>query len=262
MLVYRLTFSSGKIYIGQTVKAVEHRLNHHRNNVTAGSSLPVHNAWRKHGEPSVDVLMACATLDELNEAEARLIAEHCCIVPNGYNLSLGGNNAPKHPNTRAKISAKRTGFRYTDEQKEVFRRATAAKWQDPEYRARVTSGVEASFTAERRASIAAHAKRIHTGKIVSDETRAKLRARVVSDETRAKMSAAAKGKPKAPRSAETKAKISAAIKGSHNGKERGLAISAALQRRYAVMTEKDRANLSEVKKRAWQTRRAKQEIMK
>lgn len=217
MFIYKLTFASGKIYIGQTVKTVEHRFNHHRNNVNAGSALPVHNAWRKHGAPSVEVLMACATLDDLNQAEARLIAEFGSVAPNGYNLSLGGSNAPKHPDTRAKISARRVGFSYSDEQKAVFARATAEKWRDPEYRAKVKAGVAASFTEERRrliseSSKAAWARRKANGYKMPEQQVEAMRNRVASPETKAKMSAAAKARKRAPLSAEARAKIAAKAK--------------------------------------------------
>lgn len=213
MLIYRLTFSSGKVYIGQTVKSLKTRMNNHRQNMKLGSQLPVHNAWRLYGEPLIEVLAKYEDAASLNAAEIEFIKSHGCISPSGYNLADGGAPAgPKHPDTRAKIAAKATGRKYSEETKALVRENSRKQWQDPEYRAKVLAGVTKSMTDERRAiskatMVAIWEKRKAEGWQFPEETRRKQSNRVASEETRAKMSEAAKRRVRVPPSAETRAKF-------------------------------------------------------
>lgn len=95
-----------------------------------------------------------------------------------------------------------------------------------------------------------------------EATKEKMRGKVFSEETRAKMSAAAKGKPKAPRTEATCAKLAENTKRQWSDPElkakMGAAISEALKTKHQAMTEAERSAFSEIRKRAWETRRAKQ----
>lgn len=258
MILYRLTFASGKVYIGQTVRAMHVRLQQHRALANGGSPLAVHCAWRKHGEPVIDILSEHDDRASLNAAEIEAIASHGSLSPVGYNIALGGHDgAVKSSLVRAKMSASSMGVLHTDETKAKIAEGSRKNWENPEYREKVISAVNDSFTPERRAAISKAAKRTHAGKIVSDETKAKLRSGTVSAETRAKMSAAAKARGANHHfSAETRAKLSASVKASHNGKARGASISAGLKAKHRDMTQKERDAFSDVRKRAWETRRA------
>lgn len=253
MFIYKLTFASGKVYIGQTIKTVEHRFNHHRNCMSAGSKIPVHAAWRKHGEPTVECLGQYPDLVALNAAEVAAIAAHGSIAPGGYNIALGGdNNGTSHPLARAKMSASSTGKVATDETRAKVAAASKAHWEDPAYREKVLTGVAASFTPERRASMSEVAKRVHTGRKKSPEHVAKMKARIVSAETRAKMSAAAKGKPKAPRSEETKAKLAANTKAFWADPARAAERAAQIAAGHAANPAEERSTAA---RRAWETKR-------
>lgn len=263
MHLYKLTFANGKIYIGQTVKTVEHRFNHHRNTANAGSVLPVHAAWRKYGEPTCELIGSYLSHTALNEAEVAAIARFGCMSPNGYNIALGGHDGTaKSHLVRAKMSAAKMGKTLTAEAKAKLADASAKNWTNPVYREKVRAGIAASFTEERRAAIAEHAQRVHTGKIVSEETRAKLRGRVISEETRAKMSAAAKTRIRAPHNDDVRAKIAEGARRSWAAGDVGKtarrreAIRAALKLRHERLTPEERAAFSETRKRAWETRRS------
>src|SRR3990167_5180704 len=114
--LYMLTFTSGKSYIGQTVRKMKTRLTQHRYSAMHGDSqLPVHCAWRKYGEPKCSVLGNFETHDGLHQAEIDAISECGTLVPNGYNLHFGGTTSPAlNPIVAAKIGAKSKGRKFSD----------------------------------------------------------------------------------------------------------------------------------------------------
>lgn len=214
--LYQLTFSNGKVYIGQTVRSMNVRMAQHRTAANRGSNLPVHNAWRKYGEPSVSILLECECADELHQAEIDAIRDSGSLVPNGYNLSLGGDTAPsKSPEVVAKIAAKARGRKIADTT--AVSEAMRQKWQSDEYRQKVSDGLKASWTDEKRAQTSAKFKamwerRKDANWSMPASTKQKLAKKELSPETRAKMSAAAKARTDRKHSAETRAKIAAATK--------------------------------------------------
>lgn len=214
--LYQLTFSNGKVYIGQTVRSMNVRMAQHRTAANRGSNLPVHNAWRKYGEPSVSILLECERADELHQAEIGAIRDCGSLVPNGYNLSLGGDTAPsKSPEVAAKIAAKARGRKIADTT--AVSEAIRKNWQNDEYRRKVSDGLKASWTDEKREQTSAKfkamwEKRRAEGWLMPTSTRQKLAKKEVSPETRAKMSAAAKARTDRKHSPETRAKIAAATK--------------------------------------------------
>lgn len=197
-VLYRLTFSSGKCYVGQTLRVLSKRIGQHRAASNRGSMLPVHCAWRLHGEPVVEELGRFDTHEALHLAEIDAIARLGSLCPGGYNVSVGGDTAPsKNPVVAAKIAASATGRKHADTT--AWSDALRKQWQDPEYRAKILAGVKASLTDERRAQLSAAMfarweKRRAEGWQVPESQRAKLRGRTFSDEARAKMSASARNR--------------------------------------------------------------------
>lgn len=214
--LYQLTFSNGKAYIGQTVRNMNVRMAQHRTAANRGSNLPVHNAWRKYGEPSVSILLECDCVEQLHQAEIDMIRDCGSLVPNGYNLGLGGETAPsKTPEVAAKIAAKAKGRKIADTS--AVSEAVRLNWQNPEYRQKVSDGLKASWNDDRRKAASERIKKMWAqrqsdGWIMPDETKDKLSQKSFSDETRAKMSAAAKARKDRKHSPETRAKIAAATK--------------------------------------------------
>lgn len=210
--LYKLVFASGKAYIGQTVRAMDTRIAQHRRAVKSGSQLPVHCAWRKHGEPSVSVIAEFETHDQLHAAEIATITALDTVVPNGYNLSFGGETAPsKNPEVAAKIAKKATGRKHEDTSSWV--EASTKKWQDAEYREKVLEGVKASWTDEKRAARSEMAKKMWAARKAAgwkmpESTKEKLRQKEFSAETRAKMSESAKKRGAPLLSEEARKKIS------------------------------------------------------
>lgn len=213
MMVYLLTFSSGMKYVGQTIRPLKTRMAAHRARLKQGSKFPLYLEWAKCGEPDASALELCATIEELNAAEEKWIASESTIAPNGLNVAAGGlKSASQHIASGGKISAALRGGRHTEESRKKVSEASKQHWQDPEYRAKVSDGVKASMTPERRREMGEHSKKVHTGRKRSAETIEKLKGRVFSDDARAKMSESAKKRVRTPMSQETKEKIAAKTK--------------------------------------------------
>lgn len=265
--LYKLTFKSGKCYIGQTTRKVRIRFTQHRAAANRGSKLPVHCAWRAHGEPDLLVIGEFDSHEDLHLAEIEAIASHNTLSPNGYNVSFGGDTAPsKNPDVAKKISDRAKGRKHSETS--TWSNAVKARWEDEGSRDRMLDGMRASWDNEERRKAASErikamwAKRKEEGWTMPESTKKKLADRKVSDDTKAKMSAAAKGKKKAPRSETTRGKLAEATakawKDPEASSARAEAIRVALLARHANMTEEERRKFSEDRKRSWETRRMKQ----
>ena len=101
--IYRaLNMVNGKSYIGKTVQPFEERINQHHSG--RGSKL-LRSAIRKYGIDSILWTALEKGLPEgmLDEREKFWIAKYDCIIPNGYNLTSGGeggNSKPKKKRRR------------------------------------------------------------------------------------------------------------------------------------------------------------------
>ena len=110
MIIYKIQNKiNGKIYIGQTVGTLEHRMSQHKAN---GKKISViGNAIHKYGWDNfdVEVIDEAETIEELNRKEIYWIGYYKSLSPNGYNLELGGRNALPEEETRKKISEANKG---------------------------------------------------------------------------------------------------------------------------------------------------------
>lgn len=174
-----LKFRNNKRYIGITTKTVEKRFdNHRRSAMMNNSQLAVHRAWRKYGEPEVNVLVI-AYNDYLPELEIKAISVFNTLVPNGYNFSFGGEISPMlNPMIAAKVSkinkgmpAAFKGRRHTDESKQKQRFAKLGKKHTDEHRAKIAAaGIGRIPLDETRKKISL----ANTGKSKSEDHRKKL----------------------------------------------------------------------------------------
>lgn len=175
-IVYLLTNSvNGKRYVGQTTKTLDHRFRGHCKSAYRKRQMPISRAVAKHGPEnfSREVLFEAFDVAALNSAEISLIAEMGCLFPQGYNLKIGGDFAPHHAETLARIAAKIRG------------RTLSA-----EHRAKISAGLRGS---ERFAAGQARRRSSH-----------------ISDEHRKKIAASLRGKPK---TAEHNAAVAVALCG-------------------------------------------------
>jgi len=197
--LYKLVFSSGKTYVGQTTRTIKSRIAQHRRSVASDSQLLVHCAWRQHGDPEIIVLAQFESQEELHAAEEDAIKSLNTLSPNGYNVAHGGKTAPsKNPEVAAKISEKATGRKVADTSR--ISEGVRRNWQDPEYRRKVSDGLKAAWTEEARKKRSEKFKEIWeqrkaSGYVMSNETKQKLASYTRTAETKAKMSISAKQRP-------------------------------------------------------------------
>ncbi len=142
--MYRITFPSGKAYIGITSETAEERFREHAYNATRAVDRGLYRAIRKYGKDSarLETLVIASDWKYLCELERRSIAAFKTKGPHGYNMTDGGegalgyrhtpeslikmgaihkgkahHNMPHTPESKAKMSASRIGRRHTEEAK-------------------------------------------------------------------------------------------------------------------------------------------------
>lgn len=113
MVVYKIeNLLDGKIYIGKTARTLAERLKEHLKN--SGTSY-IARAIQKYGieEFDISIVAECETEEQLNELEKFYINHFNCKVPNGYNLTDGGEGTAGFivpEKTRKKLSDLKKGF--------------------------------------------------------------------------------------------------------------------------------------------------------
>ena len=92
-----------KIYVGQTIQDVEARWKDH---LKKGSNCRyLKSAINKYGLDNFEFKLVCITFDnQLDDMEIKYIEQYNSLVPNGYNLRLGGNSGRHNAETKQKIS--------------------------------------------------------------------------------------------------------------------------------------------------------------
>lgn len=141
MIIYKHTSkTSGKSYIGLTKFSLEERFDQHVNESNRGSSKHFHSAINKYGSDdfvSEELASGITTLEEANKLE-QLFIEKFDTFNSGYNMTLGGDTL--YSSTRGKT--------YEEIYKGDTKRINDKK--------KIIS-------------------KVHTGKIVSDETKQKMK---------------------------------------------------------------------------------------
>lgn len=110
---------NGKCYIGQTKQKLTDRISKHLYAAEKGSDQLIHKAVRKYGVDnfSMEVVMECGSIEELNACEKAMIEHYGSMVPLGYNLKSGGHNVRYSEESRLKMSAAHMGKKLSSEHK-------------------------------------------------------------------------------------------------------------------------------------------------
>lgn len=201
--VYLLTFPNGKQYVGQTSNDPAKRFAGHKAFSKKGFNLPVYNAWRKHGAPTMEILETVIG-NVLCEAERNWILLLGTQLPGGYNITEGGEGAPMtertkallreahlgktlSPEHRAKLSVSRRAYQ---QPREVIEKSAASRRGRPR-NPEVSAKIKAALTPEGRHNQIEALRRSHReGLIDYAKIAAKTRGQKRSPEQRAKLSVA------------------------------------------------------------------------
>lgn len=153
--IYIAQAPNGKCYVGQTKRHPEQRLQEHAKYATC---RVIHHAIKKYGLENFDIDWIEVPDDELDAYEVKVIAKLECMVPNGYNLTSGGEATEYSAETRAKMSKVHT-----------------KRMKDPESRAKISATLKGhAVSEETRAKISVAVKGKRIGHKLSAETRAKI----------------------------------------------------------------------------------------
>jgi group I intron endonuclease len=111
MIVYKVTnLVNGKVYIGYTTKTLDQRIKAHLRKANCLTQKHHTQAFklalRKYGKECFlwEELVTCSTKEEACEKEKHFISEYNCVVPLGYNMTLGGEGGILSEDVKIKIS--------------------------------------------------------------------------------------------------------------------------------------------------------------
>jgi group I intron endonuclease len=93
MIIYKSTNKiTGKIYIGQTTKNLEQRINGHIKESKVDKNRPFLSSINKYGIDNFvfEIIDSVNNVDELNDKEIYWINFYNSVSPNGYNVTGGG----------------------------------------------------------------------------------------------------------------------------------------------------------------------------
>lgn len=208
-ILYVLTFSNSKKYIGITRGTLSNRFQGHRDSYRRGTKSKLYAAWAKYGAP-IPSTLAVVENDDLLQAEVRAISMFGTQA-GGYNTTPGGDDSPmlvpevvekvrqkaRTPERIARNIEIHLGSKRTAEcrQKMSEMRIGMNKGvpKSPEHCAKISAALRVAVrtyvaTDEHRAKISKansgrkfteeHKRKIaaaHVGKKLSEETKAKLR---------------------------------------------------------------------------------------
>lgn len=157
---------NGKKYVGQTTRTVEERFKEH-----AAADSAIGKAIQKYGVENFryGVIVTCYSKEELDAQEIHYIAALKSKVPTGYNLTDGGDGIQGCPQeVRDKISAKKTGYKASDEARANMSAERVERYKDPAAH-EVLSIAQKKRYAENPVTEETLAKRAETAKRHYDE---------------------------------------------------------------------------------------------
>jgi group I intron endonuclease len=143
--VYMITNTiNDKKYIGITTVGVHKRWKNHLKEVISGKrKRAIHFAIKKYGINSfiINHIASSKNLEDLLDTEKALIKQHNTQVPNGYNLTAGGEGLFGYkfsPESIEKMRISHRGFKPKRESIEKTRIAITGKPKTPEHNKKVS----------------------------------------------------------------------------------------------------------------------------
>lgn len=153
---------SGKVYIGITSRGLRRRWAEHLyDSRSSRTTMAISRAIAKYGSENFTIEAVCSARSwkDICAAESILIAQYGCRLPNGYNLSEGGEGPfgckrspesversaakhrgkPCHPNTRLAASLFHRGRPKSIETRAKMAKAATGKTRSVETRAKISA---------------------------------------------------------------------------------------------------------------------------
>lgn len=168
-VVYKLTFPSGKVYIGQTVQKFKERLYKHCRYLDINNKKS--NAVRKYKKFKAEVIYEGCSSNQLDDFE-RIFIELYNSVEKGYNLDYGGiTNKIRSKETREKISINTKLAMQSEDVRAKMRNSLLGRKLSEEHKKKLSDINKGKTLSEE------HKKKIgesHRGMIHSEESKRKM----------------------------------------------------------------------------------------
>lgn len=156
MEVYRIINKvTNKCYIGKTTIGYEKRFNKHKEHARNKVNRRLYDSMNHHGINNfkVELLCTCTSLEDMNSKEILAIKQYNSLIPNGYNMTLGGDGGytlSKWSEDDRKAlykrqAEKRKGTKRTDEQKSRMSDAQKGKYISPEQREKIAMSLKSRY---------------------------------------------------------------------------------------------------------------------
>lgn len=92
MAVYKITNkANGKLYVGKTSKTIDERFAVHYHNAKKEKDTYLYKAMRKYGIENFTIELLDASSENMDDIEKYWIKELNTLIPNGYNMTTGGD---------------------------------------------------------------------------------------------------------------------------------------------------------------------------
>lgn len=179
MIIYKITNSiNEKVYIGQTIKALNKRWVDHKQYALHkwGTNVYLYNAMRKHGIDNfkIEALVETNSQDMLNQLECVLI-ERYKNEKRSYNIRGGGSNGKLSEETKRKLSEANKGKKHSEESKRKMSEARKGKKKSEETKRKMSEANKGKvFSEETKRKLSVVNKLKWKGKKHSEETKRKM----------------------------------------------------------------------------------------
>lgn len=129
--IYQLTHKdTGRIYIGQSTNLKARFAGYKSSGGSGNGKSFIKRAIKKYGKDAFEykVLVYCEGKDYLNDLEVNAIAAYNSIVPNGFNIEIGGGNAPLADHVKKAVAEANKKRVITDEYRKKLSDVHKARW--------------------------------------------------------------------------------------------------------------------------------------
>jgi group I intron endonuclease len=167
--IYLITFPNDKVYVGQSKNIKKRWYEHKRLGKKGNERIILYEAIHKYGVDSIsfDIIDKAETLKKINQKEIQYIVQYHSYIHdlecNGYNMTLGGEGTEGHIGLKGQAAS----MSLTSIAKRNNCSLEEAKKLTPMY-----GKVRDEYTKQR-------ASETHKGKILSEETKEKIRAKTI-----------------------------------------------------------------------------------